>query len=164
MAWVPSLYLTEGITLYSDHRCLVVMYKKTRAFCRNARYWSLYQFTVFNLGWSNDLESNHWSWSATQSGNGFSACNFILASVFFLRSWTDGSGKTISFWWLWPSWMGAFCVTTNVSHLMGCHLIALKAEQQSFLSDLRVTFYRIGMITGNEASRLYCRISRDHFG
>ncbi len=142
-AWVPPLYLTEGIPYVLIITVSVIMYKKLGVDNSDIGLYTsfLYLPWVIKPLWSPlvDLYSTKRKWfllmqvvlSAAFLGVGLS----LPTSQFFVLS--------LAFFWI-----ASFASATNDIASDGYYLLALKEEQQSFFIGLRSTFYRVAMVTG----------------
>jgi len=142
-AWVPSLYLAEGLPYAVVMSVSVVLYKDLGVSNADiALYTSwLYLPWVIKPLWSPvvDLLKTRRLWIWTLQcvlGVSFGGVALTLPGDAFFRS-------SLVFFWL-----AAFSSATHDVAADGFYMLALSERQQSFFVGIRSTFYRLANITG----------------
>lgn len=142
-AWIPSLYLAEGLPYVAVMTISVIMYKRMGISNTDiALYTSwLYLPWVIKPFWSpfvDLLKTKRW-WITTMQlfiGAGFAGIAFMLPLPFFFQA-------TLAFFWLL-----AFSSATHDIAADGYYMLALDTNQQAMFVGIRSTFYRIATIMG----------------
>ena len=142
-AWIPTLYLAEGLPYVAVMTISVIMYKNLGISNTDiALYTSwLYLPWVIKPFWSpfvDLLKTKRWWITAMQLliGAGFAGVAFTLpVSSFFA-------------WSLAMFWLVAFSSATHDIAADGFYMLALNEEDQAFFVGIRSTFYRIATIAG----------------
>lgn len=142
-AWIPSLYLAEGLPYVAVNIISVIMYKRMGISNSDiALYTSLlYLPWVIKPIWSplvDMLKTKRWWIVVTQlvMALGFASIALTIpASVFFK--------VTLAFFWLL-----AFGSATHDIAADGFYMLGLNTNQQAKYVGIRSTFYRIATITG----------------
>ncbi len=142
-AWVPVLYLTQGLPYVLVVTVSVIMYKKLDVSNEDIGLYTslLYLPWVLKPLWSPfvDLKSTKRNWFLGMQ---------LLISVALL-----GVGLTLPTNLFFTTslacfWMAAFASATNDIASDGYYMIGLTEEKQSFFVGMRSTFYRLAMVTG----------------
>jgi len=142
-AWIPTLYLAEGIPYVAVMTISVIMYKRMGISNTDiALYTSwLYLPWVIKPFWSpfvDILKTKRWWILAMQLmlGAGMAGIAFFIPVPFFFQA-------TLAVFWL-----VAFSSSTQDIAADGFYMLALDTHQQSLYVGIRSTFYRIAMIMG----------------
>lgn len=142
-AWVPTLYLAEGIPYVAVMTISVIMYKRLGISNTDiALYTSwLYLPWVIKPFWSpfvDILKTKRW-WILTMQvllGAGLAGIAFLIPVPFFFRA-------TLAVFWL-----VAFSSATQDIAADGFYMLALSSHEQAMYVGIRSTFYRIATIMG----------------
>src|SRR5260221_2727994 len=142
-AWIPSLYVAEGLPYVVVMTVSVLMYKDFGISNTEIAFvtsW-LYLPWVIKPLWSPLVDlmgtRRRWVW-VTQlvAGAALAGVAFVLPGPNVLR------------WSLAFFWLLAFDSATHDIAADGFYLLALPEHEQSFFVGLRTTFYRVAMILG----------------
>jgi len=142
-AWIPSLYLAQGLPYVAVMTISVIMYKRMGISNTDiALYTSwLYLPWVIKPFWSpivDILKTKRW-WIFTMQlliGAGFAGIAFTTPLPFFFQG-------TLAFFWLL-----AFSSATHDIAADGFYMHGLDTNQQALFVGIRSTFYRIATIMG----------------
>jgi len=142
-AWIPSLYLAEGLPYVAVMVISVTMYKRLGISNTDiALYTSwLYLPWVIKPFWSpfvDMLKTKRW-WIVSMQlliGAGFAGIAFTAPIPLFFQS-------TLAFFWLL-----AFSSATHDIAADGFYMLGLDTNQQAIYVGIRSTFYRIATILG----------------
>ena len=142
-AWIPSLYLAEGLPYVAVMTISVIMYKRMGISNTDiALYTSwLYLPWVIKPLWSpfvDLLKTKRW-WITTMQiliGAGFAGIAFTIPLPFFFQA-------TLAFFWLL-----AFSSATHDIAADGFYMLGLNTNQQAKFVGIRSTFYRVATIMG----------------
>ncbi|MDR2947980.1 MAG: MFS transporter [Prevotella sp.] len=142
-AWIPSLYLAEGLPYVAVMTISVIMYKRMGISNTDiALYTSwLYLPWVIKPFWSpfvDLLKTKRW-WIVTMQiliGAGFAGIAFTIPLPFFFQA-------TLAFFWLL-----AFSSATHDIAADGFYMLGLNTNQQAKYVGIRSTFYRVATIMG----------------
>ena len=142
-AWIPSLYLAEGLPYVAVMTISVIMYKRMGISNADiALYTSwLYLPWVIKPFWSpfvDLLKTKRW-WIVTMQiliGAGFAGIAFTIPLPFFFQA-------TLAFFWLL-----AFSSATHDIAADGFYMLGLNTNQQAKYVGIRSTFYRVATIMG----------------
>jgi len=142
-AWIPSLYLAQGLPYVAVMTISVIMYKRMEiSNTEIALYTSwLYLPWVIKPFWSpfvDILKTKRW-WIFTMQvliGAGFAGIAFTVPLPFFFQG-------TLAFFWLL-----AFSSATHDIAADGFYMLGLDSNQQAMFVGIRSTFYRIATILG----------------
>jgi len=142
-AWIPSLYLAEGLPYVAVMTVSVTMYKRMGITNTDiALYTSwLYLPWVIKPFWSpfvDLLKTKRW-WIVTMQlfiGAGLAGIAFTIPLPLFFKS-------TLAFFWLL-----AFSSATHDIAADGFYMLGLNPNQQAMYVGIRSTFYRIATILG----------------
>jgi PAT family beta-lactamase induction signal transducer AmpG len=145
-AWIPCLYLAEGLPYVAVMTISVIMYKRLGISNTNiALYTSwLYLPWVIKPLWSpfvDLLKTKRW-WIVVMQlfiGAGFAGIAFTVPLPFFFQA-------TLAFFWLL-----AFSSATHDIAADGFYMLGLDTNQQAKYLGIRSTFYRIATIVGQGA-------------
>jgi PAT family beta-lactamase induction signal transducer AmpG len=142
-AWIPTLYLAEGLPYVAVNIVSVIMYKRMGISNSDiALYTSLlYLPWVIKPVWSplvDMLKTKRWWIVLTQLilALGFASIALTIPASFFFRI-------TLAFFWLL-----AFGSATHDIAADGFYMLGLNTNQQAKYVGIRSTFYRIATITG----------------
>lgn len=142
-AWVPTLYLAEGLPYILVMTVSVIMYKRLEVSNTAIAFYTswLYLPWVIKPFWSplvELLKTKRWWIVAMQLfiGAGLAGVALTIPTSFFFRG-------TLAFFWLL-----AFSSATQDIAIDGFYMLGLNENQQAFFVGIRNTFYRIAMITG----------------
>ncbi len=142
-AWIPTLYLAEGIPYVAVMTISVIMYKRLGISNTDiALYTSwLYLPWVIKPFWSpfvDILKTKRWWILAMQIclGAGLAGIAFLIPVPFFFRA-------TLSVFWL-----VAFSSATHDIAADGFYMLALTTHEQAMYVGIRSTFYRVATILG----------------
>ncbi len=142
-AWIPSLYLAEGLPYVAVMTISVIMYKRLGISNTDiALYTSwLYLPWVIKPFWSpfvDLLKTKRW-WIVTMQlliGAAFGGIAFTIPVNFFFQA-------TLAFFWLL-----AFSSATHDIAADGFYMLGLSTNDQAKFVGIRSTFYRIATIMG----------------
>jgi PAT family beta-lactamase induction signal transducer AmpG len=142
-AWIPTLYLAQGLPYVAVMTISVIMYKRMEiSNTEIALYTSwLYLPWVIKPFWSplvDILKTKRW-WIFTMQlliGAGFAGIAFTAPLPFFFQG-------TLAFFWLL-----AFSSATHDIAADGFYMLGLDTNQQALFVGIRSTFYRIATIMG----------------
>ncbi len=142
-AWIPTLYLAQGLPFAVVNTMSVIMYKSLGISNADIAFYTawLYLPWVLKPLWSPVVDilktRRLWIW-ATQLllGAGFAAVGLSIPLPFFFKA-------TLVFFYL-----VAFSSATHDIAADGFYMLALNEKQQAFFVGIRSTFFRISMITG----------------
>lgn len=142
-AWIPSLYLAEGLPYVAVMTISVIMYKRLGVSNTDiALYTSwLYLPWVIKPFWSpfvDLLKTKRW-WIVIMQlliGAGFGGIALTIPVPFFFQA-------TLAFFWLL-----AFSSATHDIAADGFYMLGLDTNQQAKFVGIRSTFYRIATIFG----------------
>lgn len=142
-AWIPSLYLAEGLPYVAVMTISVIMYKRLGISNTNiALYTSwLYLPWVIKPFWSpfvDLLKTKRW-WIVTMQlliGAGLAGIAFTIPLPFFFQA-------TLAFFWLL-----AFSSATHDIAADGFYMLGLDTNQQAMYVGIRSTFYQVATIMG----------------
>lgn len=142
-AWIPSLYLAEGLPYVAVMTISVIMYKRLGVSNTDiALYTSwLYLPWVIKPFWSpfvDSLETKRW-WIIIMQlfiGAGFGGIALTIPLPFFFQA-------TLAFFWLL-----AFSSATHDIAADGFYMLGLDSNKQAKYVGIRSTFYRIATIFG----------------
>lgn len=142
-AWIPTLYIAQGLPYVSVMTIAVVMYKGMDISNTDiALYTSwLYLPWVIKPIWSpfvDILKSKRWWIVVMQSliAVAFASVAFMMNQSFFFEA-------TLACFWLL-----AFSSATHDIASDGFYMLGLDSNEQTFFVGIRSTFYRIAMISG----------------
>ena len=143
-AWIPSLYLAQGLPYVAVMTISVVMYKRMGISNADiALYTSwLYLPWVIKPLWSpfvDLLKTKRW-WIYTMQilvAAGFAGIALTIPVPFFFQA-------TLAFFWLM-----AFSSATHDIAADGFYMLALEPADQALYVGIRSTFYRIATLTGS---------------
>ncbi len=142
-AWIPSLYLAEGLPYVAVNIVSVIMYKRMGISNSDiALYTSLlYLPWVIKPIWSplvDLLKTKRWWIVTTQLilALGFASIALTIPASFFFKI-------TLAFFWLL-----AFGSATHDIAADGFYMLGLNTNQQAKYVGIRSTFYRVATITG----------------
>ena len=140
-AWIPSLYLAEGLPYVAVMTVSVIMYKRMGISNTDiALYTSwLYLPWVIKPFWSpfvDILKTKRW-WIVIMQlliGVGFAGIAFTIPVSFFFKA-------TLAFFWLL-----AFSSATHDIAADGFYMLGLDTNSQAMYVGIRSTFYRIATV------------------
>lgn len=158
-AWVPTLYLAEGLPYVVVMTVAVIMYKELGLSNTDiALYTSwLYLPWVIKPLWSPVVDilktRRVWIWvMQLVVGAGLAGVALSLPASGFLR-------YSLAFLWLL-----AFSSATHDVAADGFYMLALAERQQSFFVGIRNTFYRVATITGQGLLVILAGVIQNHTG
>lgn len=142
-AWVPSLYLAEGLPYVMVNVVSLIMYKKLEVSNAEIAFYTsfLYFPWVIKPIWSpvvDTLKTKRY-WIIIMQlvlGAAFAGVAFSIPTDNFFR-------YTLAFFWLM-----AFSSATHDIAADGFYMLGLSEHQQAYFVGIRSTFYRLAMITG----------------
>jgi PAT family beta-lactamase induction signal transducer AmpG len=142
-AWIPTLYLAQGLPFAVVNTMSVIMYKSLGVSNTDIAFYTawLYLPWVIKPLWSpvvDILRTRRW-WMWTMQlllGAGFALVGLSIPLPVFFKA-------TLVFFYL-----VAFSSATHDIAADGFYMLALNEKQQSFFVGIRSTFFRISMITG----------------
>jgi len=142
-AWIPSLYLAEGLPYVTVMAVSVVLYKDLGISNVDIALYTgwLYLPWVIKPLWSPVVDllgtRRAWIWILQLIlGAAFAGVALTLPGEAFFR------------WSLALFWLVAFSSATHDVAADGFYMLALHEKEQSFFVGIRSTFYRIANITG----------------
>ncbi len=142
-AWIPSLYLAEGLPYVAVMTVSLIMYKRMGISNTDVALYTswLYLPWVIKPLWSpfvDLLKTKRW-WVIVMQlfiGAGLAGVAFTIPLPFFFQA-------TLAFFWLL-----AFSSATHDIAADGLYMLALNTNQQAMFVGIRSTFYRIATIVG----------------
>lgn len=142
-AWIPTLYLAQGLPFAVVNVLSVIMYKSLGVSNADIAFYTawLYLPWVIKPLWSPVVDilktRRMWIWTMQLlMGAGFAAVGLSMPLPLFFKA------TLICFWLL------AFSSATHDIAADGFYMLALNEKQQAFFVGVRSTFFRISMITG----------------
>lgn len=142
-AWIPTLYLAQGLPFAVVNFVSVIMYKSLGVSNADIAFYTawLYLPWVIKPLWSPVVDilrtRRWWIWgSQLLLGAGFATVGLSLPLPVFFQA-------SLIFFYL-----VAFSSATHDIAADGFYMLALNEKQQSFFVGIRSTFFRISMITG----------------
>ena len=142
-AWVPSLYVAEGLPYVAVMTISVIMYKRFDISNTDIAFYTgwLYLPWVIKPFWSPfvDLVKTKRWWTVTMEfliAIAFACIAFSLPTSFFFQ------------FTLAAFWLVAFTSATHDIAADGYYMHALDDHEQSFYVGIRSTFYRIATVAG----------------
>ena len=142
-AWIPTLYLAQGLPFAIVNSLSVIMYKSLGVSNTDIAFYTawLYLPWVIKPLWSPVVDilktRRLWIWTTQLlMGAGFAAVGLSMPLPLFFKA-------TLIFFWLL-----AFSSATHDIAADGFYMLALNEKQQAFFVGVRSTFFRISMITG----------------
>lgn len=142
-AWIPSLYLAQGLPFAVVNFVSVILYKSLGVSNTDIAFYTawLYLPWVIKPLWSpvvDILRTRRWWIWVTQllMGTAFAAVGMTLPLPVFFQA-------TLTVFYL-----VAFSSATHDIAADGFYMLALNEKQQAFFVGIRSTFFRISMITG----------------
>lgn len=158
-AWIPTLYLAQGLPFAVVNTVSVIMYKSLGVSNTDIAFYTawLYLPWVIKPLWSpvvDILRTRRW-WIWTMQlllGAGFAAVGMTLPlPVFFQASLT-------------LFYLVAFSSATHDIAADGYYLAALSEKEQAFFVGIRSTFFRISMIFGQGLLVILAGLIQSHTG
>ncbi len=145
-AWVPSLYLAEGLPYFAVNTLAVLMYARMGISNAEMAFFTgwLYLPWVIKPFWSpfvDILRTKRWWVLAMQIVLAVS-----MALVAFLLPMPCYFSATLAAFWLM-----AFASATHDIAVDGYYMLALPTHRQAAFVGIRSTFYRIAMVVGQGA-------------
>jgi PAT family beta-lactamase induction signal transducer AmpG len=145
-AWIPTLYLAEGLPYVAVMTISVIMYKRMGISNADIALYTglLYLPWVIKPFWSpfvDILKTKRWWIIITQLliGAGFAGIAFSAPLPFFFQA-------TLAFFYLL-----AFSSATHDIAADGFYMLGLDTNQQALYVGIRSTFYRVATIVGQGA-------------
>jgi PAT family beta-lactamase induction signal transducer AmpG len=145
-AWIPSLYLAEGLPFVAVQMVSVIMYKNMGISNGNIAFYTslLYLPWIIKPFWSpfvDILKTKRWWILTTQLfiGAGFAGIAFTAPLPFFFQA-------TLGFFYLL-----AFSSATHDIAADGFYMLGLDTNQQAMYVGIRSVFYRVATLTGQGA-------------
>jgi len=142
-AWIPTLYLAQGLPYVAVMTVSVIMYKRLGISNTDIALFTgwLYLPWVIKPLWSpfvDIISSKRWWTTAMQLllAAGFAGIAFLLPGPAFFQT-------TLAVFWL-----VAFASATHDIATDGFYMLALDERQQSFYVGIRTTFYRVAVLAG----------------
>jgi PAT family beta-lactamase induction signal transducer AmpG len=158
-AWIPSLYLAQGLPYVAVQLVSVIMYKRMGMSNTDiALYTSLlYLPWIIKPLWSpfvDLLKTKRWWIVAMQLllGAGFAGIAFTIPLPFYFQA-------TMAFFYLL-----AFSSATHDIAADGFYMFALDTNQQAMYVGIRSTFYRIATLMGQGALVILAGFLETHTG
>ena len=158
-AWVPSLYVAEGIPYVVAMTVSVIMYKRLGISNAEIAFYTswLYLPWVIKPLWSPFVEmfgtKRNWIVVAELVIGG------MLAAVALTLPLSGFFRYSLAVFWLM-----AFSSATHDIAVDGFYMLALPQKQQSAFVGIRSTFYRIAMISGQGALVVLAGYLENHTG
>lgn len=142
-AWIPSLYIAEGIPSFVVNSFTVIIYTQMGIGLKEMAFYTgwLYLPWVIKPFWSPfvDIFKTKRGWILAMQlllGVSMAAVGFLLPTPFFFTA-------TLMVFWLM-----AFLSSTHDIAADGFYMLALTAHQQAAFVGVRNTFYRIASLFG----------------
>lgn len=142
-AWIPTLYLAQGLPFAVVNTMSVIMYKSLGVSNTDIAFYTawLYLPWIIKPLWSPVVDilrtRRWWIWvMQLLLGAGFAAVGLSIPLPMFFKA-------TLAFFYL-----VAFSSATHDIAADGFYMLALNEKQQAFFVGIRSTFFRISMITG----------------
>ena len=142
-AWIPTLYIAEGLPYFAVHVMTVLMYVNLGISNAKMAFYTgwLYLPWVIKPFWSpfvDIIRTKRW-WTLTMQfliGISMASVAFLLPTSFFFAS-------TLACFWL----MAFFSATHDIA-ADGYYMLELTAHEQAAYVGVRSTFYRIASVIG----------------
>lgn len=142
-AWIPTLYLAEGLPYFAVNTLAVLMYTRMGVSNSEMAFYTgwLYLPWVIKPFWSpfvDIMRSKRW-WTITMQiliAISMAVVAFMLPMPFYFSA-------TLSAFWLM-----ALCSATHDIAADGYYMLALEHHEQAAYVGLRSTFYRIASVVG----------------
>lgn len=158
-AWIPTLYLAQGLPFAVVNAMSVIMYKSLGISNADIAFYTawLYLPWVIKPVWSpvvDILRTRRW-WIWTMQlllGAGFAAVGLSIPLPVFFKA-------TLAFFYL-----VAFSSATHDIAADGFYMLALNEKQQAFFVGIRSTFFRVSMITGQGLLVILAGYMQTHTG
>jgi len=142
-AWIPTLYLAQGLPFAVVNTMSVIMYKSLGVSNTDIAFYTawLYLPWVIKPLWSPVVDilrtRRWWIWvMQLLLGAGFAAVGLTIPTPVFFKA------TLVCFY------LVAFSSATHDIAADGFYMLALNEKQQAFFVGIRSTFFRISMITG----------------
>lgn len=142
-AWIPTLYIAEGLPYFAVNTLTVLMYHRLGVSLKEMAFFTgwLYLPWVIKPFWSPfvDLFKTKRLWTIAMQflmAASLASVAFLLPTSFFL------TGTLILFW------LTAFFSATHDIAADGYYMIELPAHEQAAFVGVRSTFYRIASVIG----------------
>ena len=158
-AWVPTLYLAQGLPFAVVNSVSVIMYKSLGVSNADIAFYTawLYLPWVIKPLWSpvvDILRTRRWWIWAMQLllGAGFAAVGLTLPLPAFFQA------SLVIFY------LVAFSSATHDIAADGYYLLALSEKEQAFFVGIRSTFFRISMVFGQGLLVILAGLIQSHTG
>ncbi|MSU59232.1 MAG: MFS transporter [Pedosphaera sp.] len=158
-AWVPTLYLAQGLPFAVVNAVSVIMYKSLGVSNADIAFYTawLYLPWVIKPLWSpvvDILRTRRWWIWTTQLliGAGFAAVGLTLPLAIFFKA-------TLTVFYL-----VAFSSATHDIAADGYYLLATTEKEQAFFVGIRSTFFRISMVFGQGLLVILAGFLQSHSG
>lgn len=142
-AWIPTLYLAEGLPYVVAMTVSVIMYKDFKISNTAIALWTSWLYLPWTIKplWSPFVDilgtRRRWIWAMQLLLGGGLAGVALTIPVPHMFQWT------LAFFWL-----VAFNSATHDIAADGFYMLANSEQQQAFFVGVRTTFYRIATIAG----------------
>lgn len=142
-AWIPTLYVAEGLPYFAVNTLAVLMYTRMGVSNSEMAFYTgwLYLPWVIKPFWSpfvDIMRTKRW-WTITMQV----LIAVSMVAVAFLLPTPMYFSATLSAFWLM-----AFCSATHDIAADGYYMLALEHHEQAAYVGLRSTFYRIASVVG----------------
>lgn len=141
-AWVPTLYVAEGIPYFIVNVISVTMFKRLGMSNGDLAFWTSLLYLPWSLKplWSpfvDVVRTKRWWILLTQA---------VLTAAFVALSLSVGPSTFV--WTLIIFYIAAFASATHDIAADGFYMLALDTHKQSLFVGIRSTFYRIASVFG----------------
>src|SRR6266550_3799026 len=158
-AWIPTLYLAQGLPFAVVNTMSVIMYKSLGVSNTDIAFYTawLYLPWVIKPLWSPVVDilktRRLWIWlMQLVIGAGLAGVALTIPSTHFFQ-------YTLAFLWLL-----AFSSATHDIAADGFYMLATTEKEQAFFVGIRSTFYRISMISGQGLLVMLAGFIESHTG
>lgn len=158
-AWIPTLYLAQGLPFAVVNTVSVIMYKSLGVSNADIAFYTawLYLPWVIKPLWSPVVDilrtRRWWIWAAQLAlGGGFAAVALTLPLPIFFKA-------SLALFYL-----VAFSSATHDIAADGYYLLATTEKEQAFFVGVRSTFFRISMIFGQGLLVILAGLIQSHTG
>src|ERR1051325_11985934 len=158
-AWIPTLYLAEGLPYVVVMTVSVIMYKSMGISNSDIALFTswLYLPWVIKPLWSPVVDilktRRLWIWMMQLViGAGFAGVALTIPATHFFQ-------YSLAFMWLL-----AFSSATHDIAADGFYMLATTEKEQAFFVGIRSTFYRISMISGQGLLVILAGVIQSHTG
>ncbi len=158
-AWIPTLYVAEGLPYFAVNTLTVLMYVNMRLSKAEMAFYTgwLYLPWVIKPFWSPfiDIFSTKRKWVLLMQ----LLIGLALGAVGLSLPTSGWLAMTLSAFWL-----TAFCSATHDIAADGYYMLALDSKQQAAFVGVRSTFYRLASVLGQGGLVIVAGMLEEHWG